>query len=126
MITLSSQYVTTAVSTINGVATTTTTDHLKVSYIEISFDGAGSIRAKIQRGTLTYPAGFPSVAAVFVPNMKELWVNVNANGSFASQDGTWKGAAGSLNVAALLEGLTAALDGALLASGAVSGTEVTV
>lgn len=31
MITLSSQYVTTAVSTINGVATTTTTDHLKVS-----------------------------------------------------------------------------------------------
>lgn len=122
MITLASQYVTTASSTVNGATTTAITDTLRINYIEISFDPPG-IRAKIERGAIVTPAGYPSVPKEFAPNMKEVWVNVSADGSFASQDGTWKGAPGSLNVAALLAGLTSALDAALLASGAVAGSE---
>jgi hypothetical protein len=125
MISLAPQYVTSVTSTFNGVATTATTDTMKVSYIEIDFN-RGTLRAKIQRGTIVYPDGFPSVEAVFTPNMKELWVNVAADGSFTSQDGSWVGAAGALNIAAMLNGLTLALDGALLASGAVQGAETTI
>jgi hypothetical protein len=114
MITLSTPYVTTTTSTLGGQTNTAVTDTLFFSYVEINFSPA-AIRAKIQRGTV--------VATVFTPNISDVWVTVNPDGSFSSSDGSFQGAAGALNVAALSAGLTTAFDGAILASGAVAGSE---
>jgi hypothetical protein len=115
MITLGTPYITTTTSTLGGQTNTSITDTLFVSYVEINFNPA-SIRAKIQRGT--------KVNGVFTPNIPDVWVNVNPDGSFTSTDGSFQGATGALNVAALSAGLTAAFDGAILGSGAVTGSEI--
>ena len=114
MITLSTPYVTTTTATIAGQTQTSVTDTLFVSYVEINFTPA-AIRAKIQRGHAD--------STGFTANLSDVWVIVNPDGSFNSSDGSFSGAAGSLNVTALIAGLTAAFDGAILASGVVQGTE---
>jgi hypothetical protein len=114
MITLSTPYVTTTTSTLGGQTNTSVTDTLFVSYVEINFSPA-SIRAKIQRGT--------RVAGIFTQNISDVWVTVNADGSFTSSDGSFQGPAGALSVAALVSGLSTAFDGTILASGAITGTE---
>lgn len=114
MITLSTPYVTTTTSTLGGQTNTAVTDTLFISYVEVNFSPA-FIRAKIQRGTM--------VAGIFTPNIPDVWVNVNPDGSFTSSDGSFQGPAGTLSVAALASGLSTAFDGTILASGVVTGTE---
>jgi hypothetical protein len=113
MIKLDPASVTTATSTRGGQTTTVVMDTLVVRYVEMNLV-EGSILAIIDRGTVD-----PSTGA-FVATDVPLWVDVRADGSFASRDGAWVG-----KVAAapqITAGLKAAFDGFLLASGAVTGT----
>jgi hypothetical protein len=115
VILLASAFQTSSSSTFNGATTTSVTNALSVSGVRIDPD-SGVIVAQIQRGYFDPSLGF-------TPNMAALIVSVNPDGSFTSSDGSWQGPAGSLNVSALLAGLSAVFDGAILASGAVHGTE---
>jgi len=113
MITLSAASTTTIQDTFNGQVKTITTDTLFVSYAELSF-ASGSIMAIIQRGTMV---GTPPV---FVPNMSPLRVQLNADGTFASTDGTWTGA--TTSAPALIASLKSTLDNFVLGAGKVTGT----
>ena len=111
MIQLSAPSVTTSSSTFNGVVTTTVTDTLFVSYVELGF-ASGSVCAMIQKGTM--------VAGVFTPNMPQIRVDVSPDGAFRSNDGAWTGTIP--NWAATLATLRAPFDGLLLGVGLVTGT----
>jgi hypothetical protein len=115
MITLSAASTTTIQDTFNGLVKTTTTDTLFVSYAELDF-ASSAIMAIIQRGTMV---GTPPA---FVPNMPSLRVQLNADGTFASTDGTWTGTTAS--APALIAALKSMLDNFVLGSGKVTGTAV--
>ena len=93
MITLATPYVTTTVATINGVATTATTDTLFVSAVNINFS-TGVLRAVLQRGTI--------VSGSFSANQPPIQVSVQPDGTFQSLDGSWKG---TINTNALISAL---------------------
>jgi len=112
MILLSPAYVTTVQATMNGQTTTTTTDTLFVSAVRIDLL-AGIIYATIRRGTGNSP---------FAPNMPNLDVVVNQNGSFFSQDGSWSGTI-SGGISSLISSLKSQFDQMILASGAITGTQ---
>ena len=80
MITLDATSVTTTSATRGGKTITSTTDTLVVSYVELQLE-AGTILAIIKRGTI--------VDGKLVESEPALWVNVNADGTFASRDGAW-------------------------------------
>jgi hypothetical protein len=106
MVSLLPQFVTVTTSTTNGVTITTTIDTIRVSSVQIDFN-SNYICATVQRGTV--------VASQFVSNEVDLSICAYGDGSFTSTDGSWKGAAGSLNMSALLTSYGAAFDGALTA-----------
>ena len=111
MIKLDAASTTTSTSVFQGATTTTVTDTLFVSYVELGF-GSGSIVAMIQRGTV--------VDGVFTPKQPQLRVDVSADGTFRSNDGNWSGTLP--NWAATLKAIAGQLDGLLLSAGLVSGT----
>lgn len=113
MITLNSNYATSITSTFNGVSTTTVTDTLFVSYVELGFE-SGSVTAMIKRGTM--------VNGVFTENQPMLRVDVQPDGTFRSNDGVWIGTIPNWTVA--LAQLKAPFDGLLLSAGLVQGTAV--
>lgn len=113
MITLSPESITTSTAVFNGVTSTSVTDTLFVSYVELGF-ASGSVCAMIQKGTM--------VDGVFTPNMPQIRVDVQPDGSFLSNDGAWSGTIP--NWAATLAALRAPFDGLLLGSGLVTGTAV--
>ena len=113
MIKLDAASTTTSTSVFQGATTTTVTDTLFVSYVELGFE-SGSVVAMVQRGTM--------VNGIFTPNQSQLRINVNPDGTFASQDGTWSGTLPNWSVA--LKALAASLDGLLLSAGLVSGTAI--
>jgi hypothetical protein len=113
MITLSPASITTTTAVFNEVSTVTTTDTLRVSYVELNLP-AGSVVAMLDRGTM--------VDGVFTPNQPRLRVDVAADGTFRSNDGVWQGTLPNWSVA--LKALAASLDGLLLGSGLVTGTAV--
>ena len=113
MITLSPASTTTSTAVFNGVSTVTTTDTLLISYMELSFP-SGSVTAMVQRGTM--------VNGIFTPNQSQLRINVNPDGTFASQDGTWSGILP--NWAATYAALLLSFENLLLTSGLVTGTAV--
>jgi len=120
----------------NGVASTNVTDTLRISYAEINLV-SGSVMAFIERGTVTpavaavaasAPGVTPVVAAVaavpatFVANMPKLRVQLNADGTFASTDGSWKGSVPAATAAAFVTALQNALEAFVLAAGLITGT----
>jgi hypothetical protein len=111
MITLSPASITTTTAVFNGTTLVTTTDILIVSYVELNLP-AGSVVAMIDRGTM--------VEGVFTPNQPRLRVDVDADGTFRSQDGVWSGTLPDWSKA--LPALASSLDGLLLSAGLVSGT----
>ena len=113
MIHLDAASTTTSTSVFQGTTTTTVTDTLLVSYVELGFE-SGSIVAMIQRGTV--------VDGVFTPKQPQLRVDVSADGTFRSNDGNWSGTLPNWSVA--LKALAASLDGLLLSAGLVSGTAI--
>ena len=113
MIKLDASSTTTSTAVFNGVSTVTTTDTLLISYMELSFP-MGSVTVMVQRGTM--------VNGVFTPNLSQLRINVNPDGTFASQDGTWSGTLP--NWAATLKVIAGQFDGLLLSAGLVSGTAI--
>jgi hypothetical protein len=113
MITLSPASITTSTVVFNGVSSTTLTDTLLISYMELNFP-TGSVTAMVQRGTM--------VNGVFTPNQLQLRINVNSDGTFASQDGTWSGTLP--NWAATYAALLLSFENLLLSSGLVTGTAV--
>ena len=113
MIRLDATSTTTASSTRGGQTITTTTDTLVVRYVELNLI-EGSILAIVDRGTMA--------SGVFVSTDTPLWVDVRADGSFASRDGAWTGTVATAGT--IVQGLKAAFDGFLLAGGVVSGTAV--
>ena len=110
---LDAAFVTTSTAVFNGVTTTTTTDVLQVSYVELGFV-SGSVTAFVQKGTM--------VDGVFTPNMPQIRVDVSPDGTFHSSDGAWSGTIP--NWAATLATLRAPFDGLLLGVGLVTGTAV--
>jgi hypothetical protein len=111
MIKLDAASTTTNVATFNGKDTKTVTDTLVVSYVELNLP-AGSVVAMLERGTM--------VDGVFTPDQPRLRVDVQADGTFLSQDGAW---AGQLpNWPKALGALASSLDGLLLSAGLVTGT----
>ena len=117
MIKLDAAFITAATSVFNGVTTTTTTDTLRVSYAELDLVG-GSIMAMVERGTIS---GSPSA---FTPNMSKLRIQLNGNGTFSSQDGSWQGKVDPAVVQAFVAALTTALQTFVLGAGVVTGTQV--
>jgi len=113
VILLSSNYVTTSTSTFAGTEKTVTTDVLRISYVELSF-GSGSVTAFVQKGIV--------VNGVFTENMPKIRIDVQPDGSFRSNDGTWQGTLPNWN--ATLGAIASSLDGILLSAGLVQGTEV--
>lgn len=113
MITLATQDQTTLTTVFNGVTTTTLTDTLFVSYIEINFE-SGTVSAFIQKGTI--------VNGDFVCNLPKIRVNVNPDGTFSSSDGQWTGTIP--NWSPTLAALASPLDGLVTGAGLVSGTVV--
>lgn len=111
MITLSPASITTETSVFNGATTVKVTDTLLITYMELSFV-AGSVMAMIERGTM--------VNGVFTPNQPKLRVEVQPDGTFASQDGTWFGTLS--NWAATYAALAVNFENLLLSSGLVTGT----
>src|ERR1035437_5090079 len=99
----------------NGFVTNTVTDTLRVSYVEISFE-AGSVMAMVQRGTM--------VDGKFVSNMSQLRIQLNADGSFSSQDGTWTGSVPPQVAAGFVGQLKAGFDAFILGAGRVDGKAV--
>jgi hypothetical protein len=71
MITLSPASITTTTAVFNEVSTVTTTDTLRVSYVELNLP-AGSVVAMLDRGTM--------VDGIFTPNQPRLRVDVAADG----------------------------------------------
>ena len=113
MIKLDAASTTTSTSVFQGATTTTVTDTLFVSYVELGFE-SGSIVAMIQRGTV--------VDGVFTPKQPQLRVDVSADGTFRSNDGNWSGTLP--NWAATLKVIAGQFDGLLLSAGLVQGTAV--
>ena len=113
MIALATQDQTTSTTVFNGVTTTSQTDTLFVSYIEINFE-SGTVSAFIQKGTV--------VNGAFVCNLPKIRVNVNPDGTFSSSDGLWTGAIP--NWSPTLAALAAPLDGLVVGAGLVAGTTV--
>ncbi|HLX83809.1 MAG TPA: hypothetical protein VKR59_07915 [Terriglobales bacterium] len=109
MIKLDTAFITGIVSTMGGATTTVTTDTLFVSCVRMDFT-TGALYATIKRGT-----GTP-----FVPNMDDLDICVNPDGSFVSTDSSWTGSV--VSVPALVAQLKAEFDQFILASGKVTGT----
>ena len=112
MIKLSPASITTTTAVFNGVTSTTVTDTLVVSYVELNLP-AGSVVAMLDRGTM--------VDGVFTPDQPRLRVDVQADGTFLSQDGAWSGTLPNWSVA--LKALASSLDGLLLSAGLVTGTQ---
>lgn len=115
MIRLDAIYVTAVTSVFNGVTSTATTDTLRVSYAELDLVG-GNVMAMVQRGTV--------VNDVFTANMPQLRIQLNADGTFASQDGSWAGSIPVEVAQGFVQGLTSAFQAFVLGSGAVTGTAV--
>jgi hypothetical protein len=114
MIRLDAASTTTASSTKgSGQPVTTITDTLVVRYVEISFTD-GSFLAIIDQGTV--------INGVFTDTGAPLRVDVRADGSFTSRDGSWTGTVATLS--AFIAGFKTAFDGFVLASGAVTGTAI--
>ena len=113
MIALAMQDQTTSTTVFNGVTTTSQTDTLFVSYIEINFE-SGTVSAFIQKGTV--------VNGAFVCNLPKIRVDVQPDGSFRSNDGNWSGTIP--NWTATLAQLRAPFDGLLLGVGLVQGTAI--
>ena len=113
MIALSMQDQTTSTTVFNGQTTTTLTDTVFVSYIEINFE-SGTVSAFIQKGTI--------VNGDFVCNLPKIRVNVNPDGTFSSSDGQWTGTIP--NWSPTLAALASPLDGLVTGAGLVSGTVV--
>jgi hypothetical protein len=112
MILLSAGDITTVQHTGPGVSQTTVTDTLYITSVTIDLT-TGALYATIQRGT-----GTP-----FVSNLTTQQVTVNPDGSFISSDGTWTGSVGTV-AATLVTSLRNQFDQFILASGAVTGTEI--
>jgi hypothetical protein len=113
MITLSPASITTSTAVFNGVTSTSVTDKLFVSYVELGFE-SGSVCAMIQKGSM--------VDGKFVSNLPQIRVDVASDGTFRSNDGLWAGTIP--NWTATLASLRAPFDGLLLGSGLVTGTAV--
>lgn len=110
MIKLSTPLVTTVVTSINGQSQSTVTDTLLISQIQIDFQRP-TLRAGIQRGTV--------VNGVFQPTMTPVNININRDGSFRSDDGSWSG---TLNLTALISSLAASFDSTLVQAMPAVGT----
>ena len=117
MIKLAPAFITAATSVMDGVTTSETTDTLRVSYVEIDFTLV-TVMAMVERGTLE---GSPSV---FTPNMPTLRIQLNANGTFASTDGSWTGSIPVASAQAFVATLTAVFQAFILGAGAVTGTQI--
>ena len=76
MITLNSNSQTSVTSTFNGVSTTTVTDTLFVSYVELGFE-SGSVTAMIKRGTAVFIPATPAYT-VTIPEVPAYDVTVPA------------------------------------------------
>ena len=111
MITLNSVSIVTTAVTLNAITSTTTTDTLVISYVELS-PPLGNAVVMVQQGTV--------VASVFTPNQPQRRLDVSPEGSFRSQDGAWSGTLPGW--APAVAALSLSLDGLLLGSGVVSGT----
>ena len=114
MIKLNTPY-TTTVQYLSGntVVSATVTDTLYVQSVSIDFS-TGALYATIARGTV-------NDQGMFGQNYPSLEVVVNPDGSFLSNDSTWRGSLGG-NAAALIAQLRSTFDQFILASGSVSGT----
>ena len=115
MIKLDAAYVTAVTSVFNGVTSTETTDTLRVSYAELDFVG-GSFMAMVERGMV--------VNGLFTPNLSKLRIQLNAGGTFASTDGSWKGTVPVEAVQGFVTGLISAFQAFVLGAGVVTGTVV--
>jgi hypothetical protein len=63
-----------------------------------------------------------AVPATFVPTLPKLRVQLNADGTFASTDGSWKGSVPAATAAAFVTALQNALEAFVLAAGLITGT----
>jgi hypothetical protein len=112
MITLAAQDVTSTTTVFNEVPTTTITDTLYVSYVEISFS-SGSVMTILQRGT--------TQNGTFVPILPDLRVQLNPDGTFSSTNGVWKGVTSQQPV--LMATLKTVFDSFILGAGEISGVK---
>ena len=116
MIKLDAAFITNVQHTLGTtVVSTTVTDTLQVFSATLNLS-TSIITAVVKRGTVTN--------SVFVENMTPLIINVNPDGSFMSTDGTWSGTMPAASVTALFTSLKTSFDQFILASGAVTGTEI--
>lgn len=113
MITLAPQYITSATRTFNGQTITNTTDTMRISYAELDLVG-GSVMCMVERGTV--------IGGAFTPNMSKLRIQLNADGTFASTDGSWSGTVPVAVVQGFVSGLTSAFQQFVLGAGAVQGS----
>jgi hypothetical protein len=114
MIKLDAAYIKAVTSVFDGVTSTSITDTLEVSYAEIDFV-VGNVMAMVQRGTV--------INGVFTPNLEQLRIQLNADGTFASTDGTWVGAIPAAVAAGFVAQLTAGFQAFILGAGKVTGTQ---
>ena len=111
MITFDAVSIVTTAVTLNAITSTTTTDTLVISYVELS-PPLGNAVVMVQQGSV--------VLGVFTPNQPQRRLDVRPDGTFTSQDGAWSGTLPGWTAA--VAALSLSLDGLLLGSGVVTGT----